>query len=277
MKIWELVSNDKSRELTTDDQKPLPNTHPFYSWLDGSLLADKWSPCYVVNYRKGKYTDFPGFRSGIPVFSGATFEKIGSYLQSQVEFLPLIHKEMDFIALNVINLVDCADKARSEAKRLISTGDFLGYKKVVFHAEKIPADTLIFKLPETSDSRVYVTDQFVELVKHHKLKGFQFKEVWDSNSECTEELEQEKQKRFQEILNAVQQYQGPKYNYEEAVKQVQNGKAMVSDRWKMQKDTKGRFWLGQLEDNAVYHWLMPTFIPPVLLGYMWHETNLSSI
>lgn len=273
MKIWELGSDDNSRELTFDNQNPMPDEHPIYSRIDGSLLADKWDPCYVMDYRKGKYTDFPYFCSGLLVFSKPTYDKIGSYIQDQVEYLPLIHAEMEFIAVNVTNLIDCVDKERSVAKRL-SSGGLLGYKKVVFIAEKIPADTMIFRLPE-SVLRIFVTDRFIELVKKHRLKGFQFTEVWDS--EFTDEMEQEKQRKYKETLDAIEQNKGPECSYEDAVKKVQNGQAMASGKWKMQLDPQGRFWLGQLGEDAEYHWLMPAFMPPVLLGYMWHPVESSSI
>lgn len=276
MKIWELKSDENSRVLTIDNKKAISKKHPYYTRFDGSSKIDAWDDCYVMNYRKGKYTDFPYFGVGLPVCSESTFNKIGDYIKEQVEILPLKHEEMNFIALNVINIIDCVDKKRSEADILTSTGDFLGYKKVVFTSEKIPVNTLIFKIPDTGFSCTYVTDRFVELIKLHKLKGLKFIEVW--NSEVTEEIQKEKHIKYQTVLEAIEQYKGPLCDYEEAMKNVQSGKAaMASGKWKMQLDDKGRFWLGQLGEDAEYHWLMPTFIPPVLLGFNWHEVERSSI
>ncbi len=180
---------------------------------------------------------------------------------------------MELQLVNVINVIDCANKEKSVADRL-KTGEFLGFKKVIFDPEKIPNGTLIFKIPENLNS-IYVTDQFVELVKKQKLKGFKFIEEWDS--EFTEEMELAKQGKYQEKLKSIENNKGPEFSYEEAIKKVDSGLAVASDKWKMQQDKKGDFWLGQLGEDAEYHWLMPAFIPPVLLGYLWHEVDKSEL
>lgn len=273
MKIWELKSDVKSRMLTIDHNKGITINHPFYEIFDGSSKLQAWDVCYVTNYRKGRYTDFPSFRLGIPVFSRKTLDILGPYINNYVEFLPLVHEEMDFFAVNVINVIDCVDRQRSKVKTLISTGDSLGYEKIVFSSEKIPEHTLIFKV--NGSLGIYVTDHFIELVNLHKLKGFKFIEVW--NSEITDEMELEKQKQYKDMLDSIEKNKGLECTYDEAMEVIQSGKAVASGKWKMQRDDRGRLWLGQLGEDCKYHWLMPVYIPPVLLGYMWHEVERSSI
>lgn len=64
---------------------------------------------------------------------------------------------------------------------------------------------------------------------------------------------------------------------EEALERVDQGQAVASGKWKMQLDEKGRFWLGDLNLELKYSWIMPIYIPPVLLGYRWHEVEKSEI
>lgn len=63
------------------------------------------------------------------------------------------------------------------------------------------------------------------------------------------------------------------FTYEEALEHVNQGKAVVSGKWKMQLDSEGQFWLGELTLDLKYQWISPVFIPPVLLGYLWHEVE----
>ncbi|WP_434748252.1 hypothetical protein [Paenibacillus amylolyticus] len=56
---------------------------------------------------------------------------------------------------------------------------------------------------------------------------------------------------------------------------MDQGKTMISGRWKMKLDDQGQFWLGELLKDLSYQWMMPTYIPPVLLLESWHEVKSS--
>jgi hypothetical protein len=43
----------------------------------------------------------------------------------------------------------------------------------------------------------------------------------------------------------------------------------------MKLDDQGRLWLGELLKGLSYQWMMPTYIPPVLLLESWHEAKSS--
>ncbi|CAM4436373.1 hypothetical protein [Paenibacillus tarimensis] len=258
MRIWRLDSHEKSRMLTFSDS--IPDEHLIYGNFEGVSIKNSWSLVELVTYRKGKYLDFPYFGSGMPVFTPKSYEILAKFVEHEVEFLPFKYEEQVYYLVNVLNVIDCKDKTQSDSKGAVFKGDLL------------PQDTHIFKTPIDMNSKVYATDHFVEIVRKNKLKGFDFIEVWDS--EDNENMESERKRRYEEALNAINSMPGERFSYEEARDRVEQGKAVASDKWKMQLDKDGTLLLGQLkEDDGEYLWMVPHFIPPILLGNQWHEVD----
>jgi hypothetical protein len=166
------------------------------------------------------------------------------------------------------------DWQRSEVK-WSKNHNFLGFNKLKFDFSKIPNDTYMFKFKEKAETRVYVTEAFKELVEQHQLQGLNFSVVYDSD--FTEEMELEQQRRYESALLAIENGKGPEFSYEEAEKRVDENQAVASGKWKMQLDDKGRFWLGTLTLDLTYNWVRPKYIPPILLNYQWHEAENSEI
>lgn len=270
MKIWELNYDEKSRSLTYDFTKAKSENHPIRTYFDGSIKGDNWIPIHLISGDKGKYIDLLAFKSGLLAFNGNAYSKIAPFIKEEVEFLSATHDEFEVHLVNVTNVIDCVDKNRSISKRL-PTETFIGYKEMYVNKELIPDSTHIFKIPELSISSIYVTDHFVELVNKNKLKGFVFTEIL--GTEFTEEMAQEKQQKYELMLANIEKNKGAEFSYDDAVDKVRLGLAAASGKWKMQQDSKGRFWLGQLTDDCEYSWIMPAYIPPILLGYQWHEID----
>ncbi|EFM08662.1 hypothetical protein PaecuDRAFT_4456 [Paenibacillus curdlanolyticus YK9] len=262
MKIWEMNSHEKSRELTYGAD--YSGNHPFYQLANGLSVSSIWEPMKVKTYKKGKYLDFTSFGSGVMVFSNKSFECLSHLMMNDVEFLPVEYDEYEIQFGNVTKVLDCVDKQKSVP---ISEELFLGYKKIVFHETLIPSDTNVFIVPELTATKIFVTERIVQAVQKAKLKGFVFTEIWDS--EYTEEMEQERKQRYENILSEVERNKGPEFTYDEAIEKLENS-AVASGRWRMQRDERGRLWLGQLGDDCEFHWLMPTYMPPILLAQQWH-------
>lgn len=74
----------------------------------------------------------------------------------------------DYFVMNIINLVDCLDKERSEIT-WSTDGRILLLAKAVFFHQRIRARA-VFKIPEYP-SRIYVTNEFVDNVRQHRLTG----------------------------------------------------------------------------------------------------------
>jgi hypothetical protein len=107
------------------------------------------------------------------------------------------------------------------------------------------------------------------------MMGLDFSEVFDS--EFTEEKEQEQKRAYEAAVAAIEENKGQEFSYDHARERVNQGIAVGSGKWKMQLDGKGRFWLGELILDLTYQWIMPVYIPPILLSYLWHEDEKSEI
>lgn len=100
-------------------------------------------------------------------------------LNGNGEVLPLDCEEGDYFLFNVTTVTDALDEASSEIVRFPDGKRIMDIKRFVFvGAELEGAD--VFKLPQLPLGRVFVTDPFVQAVKHGGLVGFDFKWLWAS-------------------------------------------------------------------------------------------------
>ncbi|MGF7046897.1 hypothetical protein J2T13_001399 [Paenibacillus sp. DS2015] len=236
------------------------------------LNAHDWTSIRLETLYKMTYKDFPVYRVGKPVISERVKEVIAPVVSNETEILPLIHDDLNLHVLNIINVLDCVDWERTDSRRY-KDGSWADFNKLVFDLNRIPDNTYMFKIKEVATVTVYVTEAFKYLIESNNLKGLDFCEVYDS--EFTEEKEQEQKLAYEAALAAVDHNKGQEFSYEEAVDRVNQGAAVASGKWKMQLDDKGRLWLGEIILDLSYQWIMPVYIPPVLLGFQWHEVEKS--
>jgi hypothetical protein len=269
MKVYKYKTHPKAMLLNFADVNNLDE----YLCIDfdGSSFKSAWSPPKLKTQYKRQYKDLPNFLSAKPVISARVKGIIEPYVSKEVEILSLLHDELELYMLNVTNLLDCIDWQRSIKSD--QSGSIIRFDKQVFDFSKIPSDTYMFKIKEDAIIETYFTDNFKNLIEKHKIKGLDYSIEFDS--EFTLEKEQELQRKFEATLRAIEQYDGEVFSFEEGRKRVEQGKAFASGTWKMQLTNKGEFVLGQLQQDLSYSWLSPIYIPPVLLGYMWHEVERS--
>lgn len=170
--------------------------------------------------------------------------------------------------VNITNVIDCLDHERSELEMMF--GEIIGAIKLHFRPEKL-VDKMIFKIPEFSQTRFFVTDKFKDLVENSKLKGYRFEKVCDLD--VTVEQEREWQQQYEEIQAAIEVYAGPTVEWAEAIRKVKDGLSMASGTWKLQADATGIMLIGSLVGGGKYSWNDPIYIPPVLLSLQWHEVE----
>lgn len=198
---------------------------------------------------------------------------IDDLINKEIEFLPLIHDDLNLFIMNVTNILECVDWERSSFERY-PTGKFSNFNKLVFDFNKITSDTSIFKIKEMKTS-VFVSDSFKQLIEKNELKGIEFSVVCDS--EFTEEMERQQQMQYQTALAEIERNKGIEFGYDEALDKTNEGRAVASREWKMQRDAQGRLWLGSLTLGLTYQWLRPVYIPPILLLQQWHEVKKTDI
>jgi hypothetical protein len=120
---------------------------------------------------------------GYDVFSDKTTSKLAAVLKDKVELAPLYcpnHDESLF-AFRVTNVIDALIVEESD---ILFASDEPG-KVLIIHKYKFHKKTLkgvaVFSIPQWRIPKPYVTDIFVAAVEKHKLKGFRFEEIWDSD------------------------------------------------------------------------------------------------
>ena len=145
---------------------------------------ENWTPLEVDIITKGgnkKVSDAPCFwdNFGYPVLSSKALKWVEDLLSEKVEILPLIHEKYDFYALNVMNIINCLDLEKCIVERFPSSGRIMRIEKYVFYPDHLENQHL-FKMAEAIKTHVCVSDEFRNRVLDSKLKGFVFKELWDS-------------------------------------------------------------------------------------------------
>ncbi|PEO88119.1 hypothetical protein CN571_15570 [Bacillus pseudomycoides] len=188
MKIWELKSSFDDYEsfqllnLEEDSKKY------FEGKIDSAVKAsDSWAEIRIKCVEEGKQSDFPHFwgEVGTPMVSKKAKKFLESMLGDNVEFLPLIRNvtgEVYYI-INVLNAIDAIDYEKAILKKLRS-GLIIDFKKYAFLPNVLKNQTIfkvylneILHIPS-----VFVSDVFRNAVLESDLTGFEFVEVWDSES-----------------------------------------------------------------------------------------------
>lgn len=141
-------------------------------------LKTSWRPVPVETSRAGPFvrSDFPSFYGCIPVFSSEAWDVLRPLIEDVVEALPLLHPERDFIAINVLEVIDALDRSKCDIMYNRVTNRVSRIRTYRFRTDMLRAKHC-FRIPETSGREVFVSDQFTRLVDEHGLKGLRFKQL----------------------------------------------------------------------------------------------------
>lgn len=158
------------------EQETHPN--PFLQF-SGERLGFRWHPLTVriEEHNALPLPDFPYLGAKVLAASDRAAEILRLTLQDTVEFLELIHEEKQFYAINVLTVLNCLDKARSEFERF-QYGGIKRIKRHQFRAACVEGHR-IFKIPETNCAAIYVNDEVKQLIEDAQLTGLEFYKVWE--------------------------------------------------------------------------------------------------
>ncbi|MWC29701.1 imm11 family protein [Paenibacillus sp. MMS18-CY102] len=269
MKVWELWRSAKSTLLTVCTEKD----NIFDENFRGKPLASSYEPIKLKVQRIGQEEDFPNLASGALIFSKQAQTVIGPLIAPYAEVLEIDHSEISDIEIaliNVTNVVAALDYGRTTFKYDACSGEISGFNSVHFQLDKVMHNP-IFRIPE-KPVKLYVTDEFRDLVIQHELKGFVFEEVWDS--EYAVDMKQARQ-QYEAQLATIEQKKGEEVPFLEALALVEADKAMASGKWKLQADPANNVLLGELMLDGDYEWITPMSYPPILSELYWHEVELN--
>lgn len=187
MKIWiNRISEDEKG--TTDimlyeNRKKRIEVWDFIDSLNGESKINNYTPIKVKKInKKGNLLNVTYLTSGLLVIDEQTVSVLKKYIDLYGELLPLDLKEKDkqLYIFNVTNVVDCLDEEKSELR--IFTNCIGNVRKPVFKKELIGSNA-IFKIPRHGIGFTFINDNLKEYIEKSNLEGFNFKLVWDSESD----------------------------------------------------------------------------------------------
>jgi len=263
IKIWMLVPAEKSMRIELESFER--DDERMDAYFKGN--SEHWEPPVFVTKRKGNKSDCIKYTITFLVFSKKAKEVLTPLIGKDVEFLPLIHEEHDMFAVKVNRIQDFIDMTNPVERRM-GYGFFSEYIHIL--PERIELDAHLFCLPQHHHLRFFATDTFKKVVEEHKLKTFQFIEVWDT--EYTEEMRKERLKTYDQYYAALADRQ--QVPYERARSMVELGNVFRhDDHILLQKDDQ--FLIGKILDNETIQWIRPTYIPPIYFEWQWYMYEYS--
>lgn len=153
-------------------------------WFEGTPRGDACAPLLGVRSGDGRQRPLPDFTDfglrPIPTFSEHAVDRLGSLLRPHGEFVAI---EMDepvrYFAFNATTIVEVLDEEKSQIARFASSGRIW---KVERHVLRRPTVALppIFKIPQTRVGQTYVSEELSDAVHRHRLSGFRFDLLHDS-------------------------------------------------------------------------------------------------
>lgn len=119
--------------------------------------------------------DFPSLMLAAPVFSEHALDILRPLLGARTEVLPLICGSRSFYLINVLDVINCLDHSRAVVD-YDEDGSSHHVVSYAFHEDSL-SGRHVFKVPESQDLDVLVSERFKETVEQNKLKGLIFKPV----------------------------------------------------------------------------------------------------
>lgn len=260
MKVWSLVPNINSmviglKNFDDDSDKVEFNGEPILNW----------EAIEMKTHKKNKLVDFPHFLSNVLVMSEKARNLLNDFFSDYTQFLPIKHGKQTLFFINVTTVIDCLDYSRTEYVTMPS-GKISHFKRLYFNKDMVK-NRLIFKTPEFANKRIFVTDKMKEIIEKSNLEGIEFNLEWDSD--ITKEIERKNSETYEKKIFEIDQREGKKYTWSEAIELLEHDKALTSGKWKIQKNKQGTMLLGQLTFDFSYLWMNPIYLPPSLLDLQW--------
>ena len=120
--------------------------------------------------------------SSILTFSKDALDALLPQIAHCGQVLPVQFDEAPYAIFNVTRVIDALDEPASAVVYFPSSGRVAEIERFAFKSQAVK-DEWIFKIPQSQGAHNYVTDRFVELVRHHKLTGFDFQRVWSDEEQ----------------------------------------------------------------------------------------------
>jgi hypothetical protein len=150
--------------------------------INGTSRKSTWTPIAmkIIHQDEGRAlqeSDSPWLGSDALIFRPSALHALEPMLLEHGELLPLQCDEAELALFNPTRVIDALDEATSTVRRL-PAGRIFWIQQYVFKPATIEGIE-IFKIPSLRVSPTFVRDRFVEAWRSTRLRGLEFKEVWN--------------------------------------------------------------------------------------------------
>lgn len=262
MKIWRL--GYKENTYTYSD---FSNTYRYVrNYFRNDFPFDEYQTIHIEDSgRSEERYDLTRISAEFFIVSLRTLDVLEQYINDKARILPLQHPRDKIFAMHVYNRNNCLNYEKAQLQLYEGKDLIKEILEFSFHEASLMKET-IFKLPRYVPNQVFVTDLFRQVVLDYKLTGFEFEEIWGSDSEaipeetCAEEVE---------LI-----FEGEQYSFDTVLKLLDEGHAFANKDNKVQLNQEGNLMIGMyLDASKGYHWIQAVYFPPGFIEKKWYKVE----
>ena len=187
MKIWAMYSEDyKEYTHVVPIDEHYNNKNLMEEWFEigGKPVKNTYTPMeFKKEFKNKKMCNITKFFHQLVFIDDVALDALSGILShSKIEILPLICKEKNLYAINVLDvcdITDILDMNKSEFDYFRS-GRIMRVKKFIFIPERIEGKDIIML---NGWMQVVVSDNFKHVVEENNLIGVTFELLWDSEAD----------------------------------------------------------------------------------------------
>ena len=166
----------------------------FYKRTPGESLLSEWENIEVKKgegngglttsrHPVGNFADLESYRN--PTVDDVARTALEPHIGSCGEFLPIQYNNRTRWLFNCTHLLSALDIDNSVITRF-ADGRIMHLQGPLYFKSEFLKNEWIF-MPAERPAEIFVTDKFVKVVEEHKLTGFDFHEIWDSETPLPKE------------------------------------------------------------------------------------------
>jgi hypothetical protein len=179
MKIYSAIGREECERCQPIDQDDF---HQITALIYGTERQRSWLPIKMRlikedQGRRFQDSDSPWLGSDALIFRRIAADILRPVLEAYGELLPLACSDADLLIYNPTQVLDALDESASGLRRF-SSGEIMMINRHVFRPEAI-GKAQIFKISRLRVSDTFVQQPFVDLWKASRLRGLDFKQVWE--------------------------------------------------------------------------------------------------
>jgi hypothetical protein len=171
-----LLYKDRRVASSFYDREPAASLVP--EWKNFEVIKDVGNDGLTTSrHPVGNFASLEGYDN--PTLDEVAKAALEPHIAQYGEFLPVRYANETRWVFNCLRLLSALDIDNSVITRF-PDGRIMHLQGPLYFKPELLKDEWLF-LPAERPYQIFVTDKFVKVVEDHKLTGFDFHEIWDSN------------------------------------------------------------------------------------------------